>query len=601
VAERAAFPARYRSSLDIVAGSILPVVCQHLRVRIAVAVLAVSFLLVAPTAIGQSESAENVNLLVPSQSSIETLQVQSVTESPTGWKRIVVPVDGTVDATVSALQRELGSQVLVERRYPLLGGENEPDFDRQWGLENTGQQGGTPNADIDIRRAWQVATGEGIVVAVVDSGIDATHPDLDGQIVPGWDFVGNDGDPSPGANTPDEAHGTFIAGIIAAAVDDVGIAGVAPDARILNIRACRNGECLTLDAVDAIHYAVDHGADVINLSFGGPFPREVADPPLEDAIEFARKRDVLVVTAAGNTDPQDLGNDFIIVPAELPHSNNLAVAATDRHDRIASDTYYGPNIDIAAPGVQIWSTYLSGYALGDGTSFSAPFVAGVAALLKSTEPAMGHRELAARIKAWVDRPPGVSGKVESGRLSAGDVMHNQFVDIRGHTFEADVKWASDQDVAKGCDPPENILFCPNDPVTRGQMAAFLNRHLRLESTSKDHFTDDNGSTFENDINRIAEAGITRGCNPPANDDFCPDEPLTREQMAAFLVRALNLSSDTHPGFDDVSGSNTFVGDIEKLATAGITRGCNPPQNNLYCPTDEVTRGQMTAFLHRSED
>jgi hypothetical protein len=71
-------------------------------------------------------------------------------------------------------------------------------------------------------------------------------------------------------------------------------------------------------------------------------------------------------------------------------------------------------------------------------------------------------------------------------------------------------------------------------------------------------------------------------------------------MAAFLVRALNLSSDTHHGFDDVSGSNTFSRDIEKLATAGITRGCNPPENNLYCPTGEVTRGQMTAFLHRSE-
>jgi hypothetical protein len=71
-------------------------------------------------------------------------------------------------------------------------------------------------------------------------------------------------------------------------------------------------------------------------------------------------------------------------------------------------------------------------------------------------------------------------------------------------------------------------------------------------------------------------------------------------MAAFLVRALNLSQDTHSGFDDVSGSNIFAGDIERLATAEITRGCNPPQNSLYCPDDEVTRGQMTAFLHRSE-
>ena len=582
------------------AGCISPGVCQHLRVRIALTVLTVSLTFATTTGFGAPETSETVNLLVPSDIPTGSLEVQSVTESRAGWKRIAVPLQGTLDRTVAAVASELGTEVLVERSYPLLGGESEPDFDRQWGLENTGQEGGTPNADIDIKRAWQVATGKGIFVAVVDSGVNAEHPDLAGQVVAGWDFVDNDNDPSPGGNAPEEAHGTFIAGIIAAAVNDVGMAGVAPDARILNVRACSDGECLTLDAVNAIHYAVDHGADIVNLSFGGPFPKEATDPPLEEAIEFARERDVLVVTSAGNTDPESLSENFIIVPAELPHSNNVAVAATDRSDRIAADTYYGPNIDIAAPGVDIWSASISDYAIGSGTSFSAPYVAGVAALLKSTEPSMGHEELAARIKAWVDRPSGVSGMVESGRLSAGDVMHNRFLDTRGHIFEADAKWAADQGVAKGCDPPENISFCPNDQVTRGQMAAFLNRHLGLGAESKDHFGDDNGSTFESDINRLAEAGITRGCNPPVNDSFCPDEPVTRGQMAAFLVRALSLSQDTHSGFDDVSGSNIFAGDIEKLATAEITKGCNPPQNNLYCPDDEVTRGQMTAFLHRSE-
>jgi hypothetical protein len=291
----------------------------------------------------------------------------------------------------------------------------------------------------------------------------------------------------------------------------------------------------------------------------------------------------------------------MIAPAEFPHSNNIAVTATDRRDRIAPDSYYGPNIDVAAPGVDIWGTSISGYGTGTGTSFAAPHVAGVAALLKSTNRSMGHRELAARIKAWVDRPSGVSGKVESGRVSAGDVLHNRFIDIRGHTFENDAKWAADQGVAKGCDPPENILFCPNDTVTRGQMAAFLSRHLGLPAASQDHFGDDTGSTFESDINRLAEAGITKGCNPPANDRFCPDDPLTREQMAALLVRALDLDERAHGGFNDVPSSNIFANDITKLATAGITRGCNPPANNLFCPKDGVTRGETTAFLHRSDD
>jgi peptidoglycan hydrolase-like amidase len=175
-----------------------------------------------------------------------------------------------------------------------------------------------------------------------------------------------------------------------------------------------------------------------------------------------------------------------------------------------------------------------------------------------------------------------------------------FDDIVGHTFEADIEWAAEVGVTKGCNPPDNSLFCPNESVTRGQMAAFLNRYLNLPAASKDYFDDDNGSIFENDINRLAEAGITKGCNPPDNDEFCPTDHVTRQQMAAFLVRAFELSDNTHAGFDDVPESNTFFNDIGKLATAGITKGCNPPANTNYCPKEDVTRGQMTAFLHRAE-
>jgi len=115
------------------------------------------------------------------------------------------------------------------------------------------------------------------------------------------------------------------------------------------------------------------------------------------------------------------------------------------------------------------------------------------------------------------------------------------------------------------------------------------------------FWDDDGSSFEPDIEWMAAAGVTKGCNPPVNDRFCPSAVVTREQMAAFLVRALNLTDD--------GGGNTFVDDnnsifetdIAKLAAAGITKGCNPPTNTRFCPTDPVTREQMAAFLHRAID
>ena len=106
------------------------------------------------------------------------------------------------------------------------------------------------------------------------------------------------------------------------------------------------------------------------------------------------------------------------------------------------------------------------------------------------------------------------------------------------------------------------------------------------------------NVFRDDIRWIAIEGITRGCNPPANDRYCPGDPVTRDQMAAFLVRALNLPAGNHPGFVDVPAGSTFDSDIRRLAAAGITRGCNPPTNNRYCPGDPVTREQMAAFLKR---
>lgn len=174
-----------------------------------------------------------------------------------------------------------------------------------------------------------------------------------------------------------------------------------------------------------------------------------------------------------------------------------------------------------------------------------------------------------------------------------------FDDIVGHLFEADIEWALENDVTKGCNPPDNTLYCPDSSVTRGQMAAFLARHLDLPASPEDHFVDDNSSIFEDDINRLAAAGITKGCNPPANDRFCPSETVDRGQMAAFLVRAFHLDD---PGAGDLftdDDSSIFEADIDRLGNAGITRGCNPPVNDRFCHRLDVDRGAMAAFLHRA--
>jgi len=175
-----------------------------------------------------------------------------------------------------------------------------------------------------------------------------------------------------------------------------------------------------------------------------------------------------------------------------------------------------------------------------------------------------------------------------------------FCDDDGSVFEAAIEKIAAAGITTGCNPPTSDRFCLNDRVTRGQMAAFLARGLKLSDRGSVDFVDDEDTPFEADIERIARAGITMGCNPPTNDRFCPDSRVTRGQMAAFLARALGLSKRGSVDFVDDEGS-MFEADIERIAAAGITMGCNPPTNDRFCPNDYVTRGQMAAFLARGLD
>lgn len=113
------------------------------------------------------------------------------------------------------------------------------------------------------------------------------------------------------------------------------------------------------------------------------------------------------------------------------------------------------------------------------------------------------------------------------------------------------------------------------------------------------FVDDNDSVFETDIEWMFNQGITKGCNPPKNDEFCPEDRVTREQMAAFIVRAMGYVDDGGGDLFDDDDLSIFEHDIDRLGAAGVTKGCNPPANNLFCPASFVTRGQMAAFLHRA--
>ncbi len=175
------------------------------------------------------------------------------------------------------------------------------------------------------------------------------------------------------------------------------------------------------------------------------------------------------------------------------------------------------------------------------------------------------------------------------------VEQDRFTDDNNSIFESDIEWLAESGITSGCGP---TTFCPTDNVTRGQMAAFLVRALNLPATSQDFFTDDDNSIFENNINRLAASGITSGCGPTS---YCPTDNVTRGQMAAFLVRGLGYTDNGGGDLFTDDDNSVFEANIDKLATAGVTRGCNPPANTKFCPNNNVTREQMAAFLRRALD
>lgn len=192
------------------------------------------------------------------------------------------------------------------------------------------------------------------------------------------------------------------------------------------------------------------------------------------------------------------------------------------------------------------------------------------------------------------------GQEDNDGDGAGDVCDSvPFADTNGHWAVDSIEVIYALGITKGCNPPANDQYCPDADVTRGQMAAFLTRALGLTERLDNPFVDDDKSIFEADIERLAAAGITKGCNPPANDRFCPDGRVTRGQMAAFLVRALKYTDDGGGDLFIDDDDSVFESDIDRLGMAAVTRGCNPPTNDRFCPREYVTRAQMAAFLDRA--
>ena len=398
-------------------------------------------------------------------------QVGGAASTPASNVQIVHVPPGA--STAAAIQAYRDSPLVrfaePDRIASPMAAPNDPLFAQQWALDNTGQthrvtryrglrgknKTGTPGADVDAPEAWAAQTlHTPEVVAVIDTGVDTQHPDLQNSLwtntaeqagtpgvdddgngyiddVNGWDFFDKDADPGP-SNGENNSHGTHVAGLIAAERDDAtGITGVCGECQIM---ALRIGDARHLSLgreLKAIQYAIDNGANVINLSLGSP----VWSPAERSAIHEAGDAGILVVAAAGNS---SLDNDIEfydadgfdaapLFPATYTLDNILSVAASNDRDRYGyisqceghielwrcGFTSWGhDSVDVAAPGVDIVSTVkpnlsgtaYPGYDVWDGTSMATPLVAGIAGLVLSENPGFTPVQVKDAIMNSVDTP-----------------------------------------------------------------------------------------------------------------------------------------------------------------------------------------------------
>ena len=449
-----------------------------------------------------------------------------------GW--LLVRYDGdlapeALAARIAARADVAAAQPNYLRRFADYRSD-DPRLDEQWALEAIGWTRRDPGS------------AAGVLVAIIDSGVEATHPDLVGQLwrnhaevngapgldddgngyvddLIGWDFVdapglAGDGDYLIGDPEPDDesGHGTHVAGIVAAGTDNgVGIAGVAPGVGLMALRAGFSvggaGYLQDDDIARAIVYAVDNGAHIINLSLGDPR----YSPLLADAVGYADEHGVVVVAAAGNE-----GSDEVFYPARLPQT--IAVTAVGRDGRPASFSNFGPSVDLSGPGVAVLSTQPAGsYGLLSGTSMAAPHVAAAAALVLARHPEYTPLQVLGALTAAAD-------------------------DVAGSGWDARTGHGLVQVVPTGAPSPLAVSFLSPDPQQR--VGDGVDLRLDFEGPGALDYQLDWGAGPEPPMWRVLAAGTWDGPNGPVPTHHWSTTALA-PGLYSLRARVRNARGATH--------------------------------------------------------
>ena len=501
-------------------------------------------------------------------------------------------------ATVASLSR----QGLLEYAEPngmavLLEGTPDPFAEAQWYLDELG-----------VSAAWDAdLNGQGITVAIIDSGLNANHEDFVGaKILPGRNLLNNSTDV-----TDTVGHGTFVTGLLVAQRDNgIGISGLVDEAAIVPFKCFSTGNRTNVSyIVSAIYAAVDtYDCDVINLSLGA----ERNTQALTDAVRYAEAHNVIIVSAVGN----DGGTDYV-----YPAADDSVVGVGSVGPTLAGSSFsqHNDSVLVVAPGEAILSldhTTYSGYSQGKGTSFSAPFVTAMAVMAKTRNPDMTGKEFMALLTSTA-RDLGPSGydiqygyglvDVESfvSALLNTDTPHlcSNFTDIRSHWAQPYICFVVEEGLMNGVTA---TTFSPDTTLTRGMMATILYR-MHLENGGEaltggiPPFSDVEAQSWYADaICWAAQNGIVNGMTDTL---FMPLENISREQMAAMLYRYSQFQGQETAGdptaldrFSDSAKIASYA--REAMAWAVSLHLITGMTEDSLSPQTHATRAQTAAVFQR---
>ena len=347
--------------------------------------------------------------------------------------RLRLPRGVSLDAMMTRYRKH-PSVEYAEPNYLGRGGDivpNDTFLPIQWHLDNSGQSGGTPDADIDAVEGWQITQGSSAVtIAILDTGVRSAHPDFQGRILPGYDFVNQDADPEA-----DHPHGIMVSGILAANSDNTfAVAGVDHQAMLLPVKVLDSANLgTTFDLAQGLVYAADSGAHVVNMSLIGYPPR---GRMLDDALVYARDAGAILVACAGNGGVRDADHSY---PGASPLT--ISVGATDHNDSRASFSGTGNALDVVAPGLNVVTTAdivtFDSFTHFSGCSAATPIASGTASLLLALDGNLTHDRLRQIMIQSADDQVGPPEEDTSGRddfFGFGRVNLNEALALAQSTF-----------------------------------------------------------------------------------------------------------------------------------------------------------------------